>query len=188
MPSWSVEKVLRLLQTPKYSSDSCDLFNLLKKALFLTALATGNRVSEIGAMWLPLRAENSQLRIPVKPGFLYKNQRVGRSPPDIIIKSLPENRSLCPVTALNLYIGRDRRSSGPLFVNSKSKRPIKAPSVSSIICNLIEEADPGQMPKAHDLRKKAASLAWARGLKVQEITNRAFWSSSDVFISRQMYQ
>ena len=190
IPSWSVQKVLDLLKEKSYDSDSCVLYNLLKKSVFLVALATANRVSEMAAMWLPFSkniSENS-LQIPIKPGFLFKNQRLGRNPPNIVVASLTDgNNQWCPVKTLETYLRRSGRSRGPLFCNSKTNNPLKASTISHLLCSLINEADPGCFPKAHDVRKAATSLAWTRGLRMDEITKRAFWTSSNVFIDRYLH-
>ena len=187
LPAWSVDKVLNLLSTPHFASESCSLFNLLRKALFLVALASGNRVSEISAMWLPLHRNLEGIRIPVKPGFIFKNQRAGRAPPEIFIRSLVEGpEELCPVKALEVYLQREGRSRGALFVNSNSKAQLLPATVSHTLCGLIEEGDPGKVPRGHDVRKAATSIAWTRGLKSQDIISRAFWASSSTFIRRYL--
>ena len=50
--TWSLDRVLTLLETDKYDNQEAlpMPYNLLKKAIFLTALASGNRVSEIAAI------------------------------------------------------------------------------------------------------------------------------------------
>ena len=52
-PSWSLEKVLSLLQSPRFTLDPSPSDCFLK-TLFLVALATGHRVSQLAAL---LRAE-----------------------------------------------------------------------------------------------------------------------------------
>ena len=189
LPSWSVQEVLTLLGSPSYLLDSCSAYNLLKKTVFLVALATGNRVSEVAAMHLPLFFNDNEntVQIPVKPGFLYKNQRAGRSPPNIIVKGLSGGpREWCPLLALKMYIHKCGVYSGPLFRNSRSMCPLRPQTISRLLCGVIEEAVPDCIPKAHDVRKAAASLAWTRGLKMEEITQRAFWSSSNTFIDHYL--
>ena len=185
LPSWSVQEVLDLLKSSEFDNKRCSKLQMLKKALFLTALATGNRVSEIAAMFLPLKRDDKDgsLQIPVRPGFLYKNQRLGRTPPNIIIMPLKKGpKSICPVATLKAYIFRTKASRGHIFRNSETNNPLRPQTVSSLLCSLIEEANPGSVPKGHDTRKQAASLAWTRGLSVKEIISRAFWKDSNVFV------
>ena len=47
-PSWDLDKVLKLLRGPPFEPlDSIDLKHLTQKCLFLVALATAKRVSEL---------------------------------------------------------------------------------------------------------------------------------------------
>ena len=62
----------------------------------------------------------------------------------------------------------------------------QTPSIAKLLCELIDEADPGTLPKAHDVRKTTASLAGARGLQPSEIIQRTFWSSSNTFIDKYL--
>ena len=129
----------------------------------------------------------SSIRIPVAPGFLYKNQREGRTPPPIEIVPLGLNEaSLCPVKNLATYLRMSVQDRGPLFLNSKSGRPLHKSSISKLICQVIEEADPGKMPQVHDVRRISTSIAWSRGLDPAEIAKRAFWRSSSIFIYRYL--
>ena len=73
-----------------------------------------------------------------------------------------------------------------LFINSKTGAPLRSTTISKLIVGLINEACPDVLPHAHDVRKVAASLAWARGVSPEEIVKAAFWSSSSVFISRYL--
>ena len=189
MPSWSVQNVLNLLKSRTYNNRACSLYFLLKKTVFLTALATGNRVSEIAAMYLPWNWDhgNEELQIPVKPGFLYKNQRAGRCPPNIKIKSFMGGaKSICPVSTLKAYVTRSKGKRGPLFRNSSNGNQLRPCTISKILCSVIEEAQPGCVPKAHDVRKAATSIAWTRGLEVKDIISRSFWSNSNTFIDRYL--
>ena len=106
--------------------------------------------------------------LPVQAGFRYKNQRFGRCPPDISIKSLVRgSNQICPVKTLIAYKRRTNIKEGKLLVNSRSTRPLHPSSIPHFICHLINEADPGKFPRAHDVRKTPASLAWLRGLRVK---------------------
>ena len=117
--------------------------------------------------------------IAIRPGFLYKNQLLGRSPPDIVINPLVGcPQELCPVKALASYLSMSPDSRGSLFRNSSTERPLLPASIAKLICSIIGETNPNCLPRSHDVRKMATSLAWTRGLKVEEITSRAFWSSS----------
>ena len=99
------------------------------KALFLTALATGNRVSEIAALSrvsIVVTPRRAQVTLPVRPGFLYKNQSFARTPSNIVLKALKngaKHHRLCPVDALLrwLEVSQDWGSDS-VFLNPFSKK------------------------------------------------------------------
>ena len=185
IPEWDVDKVLSLLMTPKYCSTSAKPLDLLRKTVFLLALATGNRVSELAAIDASaIRVgRDGKVTLPVDPTFRYKNERENRTPPDICLVPLVNgNPELCPVKTLLAYKERLEISAGKLLVNTRTKSPLKPSSISMLLCSLINEADPNKFPKGHDVRKVAASLAWTRGLPIDEIVRRCFWSTSSIFI------
>ena len=186
IPSWDLVKVLNFLESWDDNRE-ISTFQLLQKAIFLTALASANRTAELAALdRSSMRWNQEGVTMAVKPGFLYKNQREGKFPPDIKIRNLPENQKLCPVRALQKYLERIPGNDGPVFRNSKSGASLTAASISSILCRVIEEADPGRLPRGHDLRRVATSLAWVRGLSPNEVCQRAFWASSSAFVSRYL--
>ena len=181
IPSWSLDKVLTLLKTPKFEN-SPEPFDLLRKTLFLIALASGNRASELANLDpTSMRTTESSITIAVRPGFLFKNQRQGRNPPNIIIRKFQEDEKICPVTWLKKY-QRLTNNKVKLFTNTRTKRPLTAGSIASCLCSLIDEADPGKFPRGHDLRKFSTSLAWVRGVPTEEICKAAFWRSSTTFV------
>ena len=73
-----------------------------------------------------------------------------------------------------------------LFRNPKTGKPLAKSSLAFRICKVIDLADPGKLPKCHDVRKTAVSLAWVRGLSCAEVVSRAFWKSAHVFIIRYL--
>ena len=123
VPSWSLDKVLELLKTRKYNTESAKSLDLLRKVIFLLALASGNRVSELAAIDASaMRVEENAriIHLPVQAGFRFKNKRLGRCPPDISIKSLVRGSSeLCPVKTLIAYKRRMNIKEGKLLVNSR---------------------------------------------------------------------
>lgn len=193
-PKWSLTKVLDLLSSPRYQKNPSPQLTF-EKALFLTALATANRASELAALHLPavtFSANASKVTLPTKPGFLFKNQRPNRSPPKIVMRALrsPNNDHLpwCPVASLKLWLtARPPSESDRVFIDPASAKPLNAGRVAVWLCRIIKKADPTAIPKGHDLRKVATSLAWARGLEVQELIDAAFWSSPNVFTQHYLH-
>ena len=97
-----------------------------------------------------------------------------------------EPQELCPVKTLAKYVKGTKTTTGQLFLNSKTGKPIHKSTVVKLICDVIEEADPGKLPQVHDVRRVTTSLAWTRGLEPSEIARRAFWRSSNIFIERYL--
>ena len=194
MPQWSLTPILKRLSSDEYNVSSCSLDKLLQKTLFLVSLATGNRGSEIAAIkrnTVSWRKNCSEVVLPVKLGFVFKNQRYNKAPPNISFTRLSETEkehSLCPIYSLKQYIERtkDIAKDGALFVNPYNGKNLQRPSISLWICRLIEEVCPGSVPKGHDMRKQATSLAWVRGIAPDEIIKSAFWTSSNVFIKHYL--
>ena len=192
---WDLSKVLDLLSTDRFNNETAVIADLLMKTLFLIALTSGNMVSELSAISrnsISFRDSTFTALMAVKRGFLYKNQRLNRSPPNICINPLNPDGTphiLCPLSAMKAYLGRTSESSctDSFFVHPTTDKALQGPSISLWLCKLIEMASPGSFTKAHDIRKCSASLAWVRGVSPDEITKSAFWVTSSTFISRWLY-
>ena len=184
---WDLNKVLQFLRQPRFRSATASEEDLLYKCLVLVALATGNRGAELAAFSRDgiSHRQDGSMCIPVRPGFLYKNQTADRSPPPILFRSLPRN-ALCPVANLRKYLTVSSTSQGPLFLHPSTRRPLHRGQIAFRVCKLIREADPTGIPQMHDLRRAAASIAWTRGVPPDQIVKSAFWSSSNVFIKRYL--
>ena len=190
IPSWDINKVLDLLQKPKYNKNPPEAFCQLKKTLFLVAMATGNRVSELANVsrnGLGSLRPDQIVKLCVLPGFLYKNQRLNRTPPNIEVHPLlSEPLAICPVVNLIRFLKVSPLNRGALFVNTKSNASLHPSSIARLLCELINEADPGTFPQAHDVRRVVTSIAWTRGLDPGEIAKRTFWRSTSIFIERYL--
>jgi len=184
---WDLCKVLRLLRSTRFNSPNITLEDLLSKTLFLTALATGNRVSEIAAFSREgcTQRQDGSMVLAIRPGFLYKNQTAARTPPPVIVKPLGKNK-LCPIRTLKQYLSVTDQSNGRLFIHPTTSRALSRGQISFRICKLIKQADPNGIPQMHDLRRAAASIAWSRGISPEQIVKNAFWSTAGLFIRRYL--
>ena len=194
IPAWNPNKVLSMLEQPEFLNHRATPHRLLMKTLFLVALATGNRVSEItaftrvGSKILP---GSKKAIIAVRPGFLYKNQTLDRSPPNIVIKALlDQNLSpnrLCPVDSLRCWLAlSDTWGVDAIFVNPKSHKKMNRGAVSQLLVTTINRSQPGVLAKAHDVRKVSATFAWARGVPPHQIIQTMFWKSTSVFLDKYL--
>ena len=181
-PAWSLNSVLNLLVTQNFAA-SIPL--LLEKALFLTALACGPRVSELHALRRGqfISRQGHSLVLRPDPSFLAKNEDPLHRRSPIIIRALEgQENSLCPVKSLENYLEATSSSShGPLFRN-QTGGPLSKGNIRVTLARLIRKAQPQSFPRTHDLRKMAASLAFFGEMSFSEIAEFTGWSSQRVFL------
>ena len=157
-PLWDLPKVLRALTTLPYEPISnATLRDLTKKTMFLLALASGERRSEMAALVADARhlqfadGHTSVTLIPALT-FRSKTQSAGRACDPWTIPSLSvlvgkeDDRLLCPVRALRWYLERtktdDRRgANSQLFLPLDPSVATTTPNmVSRLLCNVIFRA------------------------------------------------
>ena len=121
IPSWNLSLVLhQLTKVPFEPLKEASLKHLTFKTVFLLALGSGKRRSEIHA-WLHKNIRHqsgwSKVSLYPSPSFLSKNQLAKEGPysvapvvipalASILDKSLKGDRFLCPVRALRYYLDR----------------------------------------------------------------------------------
>lgn len=185
VPRWSIDTALNTFQSSRFCLQSACLEDLFLKTIFLTTLASGNRASELAATIREgIQYEQSSVTIPVAPSFLFKNQSIKNpNPPPIVFPSLPSNRELCPVSFLSKYLEKTQEfpHQGSIFIHPKTHRPLKAGRLSYWLSKAIATGDPIG-GSGHDLRKLGHSLAFTRGLDLNQIVKNGSWQSANVFI------
>jgi site-specific recombinase XerD len=194
VPEWSLAKVLNLLGSETYLK-SKEVIILLQRALFLVALATANRVSELAHLYRPgvaFSEHKNKVNLPVDTDFLYKNQRPNRTPQAISVKALKDKEGkrmqLCPVKALDKYLQATNHHNSPrVFLNPVTGRPLTAGTVAVNLVRLIKTVNPNIGVQAHDVRKVSTSLAWARGLDLDDLIKAANWSSTGIFLRHYLH-
>ena len=114
-PSWDLLKVLEFLKCPVFEPlNQVSLRDLTRKTLFLTALASAKRVSELQALSRTVSFSSSAAAVSYVPEFLAKTESAVRPlPRTFAIQSLsdfaaglPDEMLLCPVRALSEYVAR----------------------------------------------------------------------------------
>ena len=191
IPQWSIDRALETFSSQPFATPTATLHNLFLKTLFLTALASGNRVSELAAITRTgLLISNDKVILPTKPGFLFKNQTARHPlPPDITFPSLGRAHTLCPATALRCYIAKTENlpHNDSLFVHPTSGKPLVAGRLSYWLANAIKTGDPNAIrPAGHDIRKCGHSIAHFRQVDPADILRQGFWHSPHVFIHRYL--
>ena len=105
------------------------------------------------------------------------------------VESLPDELSLCPVRALQIYLRRTSTLSPcprSLFVSPRS--PSKK-GLSFFLHSVISLSFPASSPpppsssRAHSIRAISTSAAFSRNVPLASILATATWSSSTVFTS-----
>ena len=211
LPAWDLSLVLQALtKSPFEPMSQAEPKFLTWKTVFLIALASGRRRSEIHAFTYKGCSHSrgwSQAILKSDPSFLAKNQLASQGSSvfaEVKIPSLSsslgqddkEDRSLCPVRALRHYLSRTsdlRQGRSLLFVSLlKSKEgDISAQTISNWIKNLIhyilsncstENASLHSI-RAHDVRAQAASWSFRGGVPLLDIMKACTWKNHSTFTS-----
>ena len=153
IPRWNLSLVLhQLTKAPFEPLKEASLKHLTFKTVFLLALGSGKRRSEIHA-WLHKNIRHqsdwSKVSLYPSPSFLSKNQLAKEGPGSVatvvipalapsLDRSLKGDRSLCPVRALRYYLDRTsdlRQNKELVFVSFKKgfDKDISPATISSWI-------------------------------------------------------
>ena len=209
IPSWNLSLVLnQLTKAPFEPLKEASLKHLTFKTVFLLALGSGKRRSEIHA-WLHKNIRHqsdwSKVSFYPSPSFLSKNQLAKEGPDSVapvvipalapsLDRSLKGDRSLCPVRALRYYLDRTadlRQNKELVFVSFKKgfDKDISPATISSwikqtvVLCYELsdQEALTFHQVKAHDVRAFAASKAFQSGISLDQILSACHWKSHNTF-------
>ena len=209
IPSWNLSLVLhQLTKAPFEPLREASLKHLTFKTVFLLALGSGKRRSEIHA-WqhknIRHQSDWSKVSLIPSPSFLSKNQLAKEGPESVapvvipalaptLDRSLKSDRSLCPVRALRYYLDRTsdlRQHKELVFVSFKKgfDKDISPATISSwikqtvILCYELsdQQAHTLHQVKAHDVRAFAASKAFQSGVSLEQILSACHWKSHNTF-------
>ena len=183
VPSWSLDNALKALARKRIKSN--DKLSRFKKALFLVACASSNRASELAAIHRSrIEIRQNAALLPVRPGFLFKNQAQFHSPSLMDIPDLPGS-ALCPVKALKEYLAdtSDSLESG-LFLHPSSGKTLNAGRLAYFLAKAIDWLVPEALGKAHDTRKLSTSKAFCAGISAHQLVSAGSWRSTNTFAKR----
>ena len=209
IPSWNLSLVLhQLTRAPFEPLREASLKHLTFKTVFLLALGSGKRRSEIHA-WqhknIRHQSDWSKVSLFPSPSFLSKNQLAKEGPESVapvviparaptLDKSLKSDRSLCPVRALRYYLDRTsdlRQHKELVFVSFKKgfDKDIFPATISSwikqtvILCYELSDhqAHTLHQVKVHDVRAFASSKAFQLGFSLEQILSACHWKSHNTF-------
>ena len=197
-PSWNIQIVLKYLRGPQFEPPhKATLRNMSIKALFLLAVASGRRCSELHALTVGggIVFSNAGATLYFAPGFLAKNELSSFSASPIFIPYLNKGKGRaqrlnCPVRALLWYVHRTRLIRGSeisLFISSKRphKRVAKTTLANWLVDVIIKSkaVKDDQLPRAHSVRALSSSCAAAKGISVADIVQTVSWRTSTTFVT-----
>ena len=153
-PSWDLVKTLDYLKRPMFEPlDKANWRQLMKKTLFLVALATAKRIGELQAVSASILLQNEDVLLSYIPELAAKTETLKNPlPRSFLLKSLTsreggpnsEELLLCPVRAIKIYIQRSEALTNrprSLFVSPRDrKRPILKNTITFFLREMIAEA------------------------------------------------
>ena len=200
-PPWDLDKVLEFLSGPPFEPLArASFLDKTKKALFLLAMATAKRVSELQALSFSVSFQGEDLVLYYDPFFRAKTESVTNPlPRSVVVLSLSDfagnlpERLHCPVRAIK-YLRKAARSASfipsRLFVSPKNpKRSMSKNAMSFYLRQLIVDSgavSSTRPPRAHDIRGIATSLNYYSNLSLTSLMQVATWKSKRVFASRYL--
>ena len=126
--------------------------------------------------------------LPVDPSFLFKMQSFTRpSLPPISFLLLGNINTLCPWRNLQLYLASTSPPawSNTIFLHPTSNVPLQS-GAYWLSKAIVLGAGKTRGAYGHDIRKIAFSLAFTRGVPVEDIIDSAFWHSPHVFVRKYL--
>ena len=200
-PPWDLDKVLQFLSGPPFEPLArASFLDKTKKALFLLAMATAKRVSELQALSFSVSFQGEDLVLYYDPFFRAKTESVANPlPHSIIVPSLSDfagdlpERVHCPVRAIR-YLRKAARSASfipsRLFISPRNpERAMSKNAMSFYLRQLIVDSgavSSARPPRAHDIRGIATPLNYYSNLSLSNLMQVATWRSNRVFASRYL--
>ena len=209
-PTWDLALVLHALHGPPFEPlAQAPLWALTYKSVFLTALATAKRRSELHAFSYKIQHKEDWSSITLQPDplFVAKTEKAGRPETRLqevhlralapfVGPDLPTDANNCVVRALKIYLARSRdfrKGQKRLFISYKPghSEEIKPATISSWIVKTIryvydhcpEDSARLFKAKAHDLRAFATSWNALQKVSLPDILRAAQWRSHNTFTS-----
>ncbi|XP_068110248.1 uncharacterized protein [Hyperolius riggenbachi] len=201
-PQWDLPTVLRGLAKPPFVPlEQCNLTNLTLKIVFLVAIASARRVSEIQALgWLPPYLHFFPDRVTLRPvpQFIPKvatNFHFAQewNLPVFIDKEseTPSAWNIPEILKQYVEITKPLRKSDRLFIIPEGYRRGQAASIRTIATWLVRvirsaysimEGTAPTKVTAHSTRSISASWAAQAGVSAEVICRAANWASANTFV------
>ena len=200
-PTWDLLRTLKALKEPPYEPlKLADNRSLLKKTLFLVALATAKRVGELQAISATVASSTEGLELAYLPEFVAKTETANNPiPRSFSLTKLkdpqaldPDHRLLCPVRALKIYLKRMEsieHRPRQLFVALKDRsRPASKNAISFFLRETIAQANAfsSDQCEAHDVRGVSSSFSFWKNWSTTKILESTRWRSNNVFVNHYL--
>ena len=205
IPCWNISFVLATLADTRFANSTLSDKVLTAKAIFLTALASGDRRSALAALdfnSLDLTSHNLTVNYDIKfiPKSYFVKKNITRIEPLTIPKITSSNfLSVCPVHTLVDYVGILNRyrtnNQTSLFISHVQSKTtnITPQSIAFYITFLVkwcyEQSNivfPGC--RSHDVRKVAASLRALSVGSLNDVLEAGNWAQPMTFIKHYFIQ
>lgn len=208
-PAWDLAYVLFALTQPPFEPlKSIPLKNLTHKAVFLLTLASACRRGEIHALQKNVKFSQDWARMTLfpSPDFISKTQftvNKGKPMDPVVVEALAphlgpnleEDKCLCPVRCLKVYLARTRelRTNKKLLFVSWEERysaDIKKNTITGwmrdFLVNIFKSNNSNAALLAkrpvHEIRAMASSLAFYGSVGLDDVVQACTWSSQSTFI------
>ena len=208
VPQWDLGIVLSALRKPPY----CPLPDKMKdrdaflrlitlRTVFLVAITSARRASEVHALLDPPDFGDQQVQVFTDPNFIMKiNTKGWHADRPIVLPGMageddPDLRKLCVRKALLDYSNatlqfRGGSGASQLFLcygKAKRGQPVSKVRISEWLKMVVKDAyarlglPPPTRVKGHDTRKQSTSWAVEAGVDPQKICDAATWKCDSTF-------
>ena len=213
-PAWDLGLVMKvLLQAPFEPMQMADIKFVTWKTAFLVLLATGSRRGEVHAFdYSKVRPGRRWTNIILEPHaeFVAKTE-LRKSGASVLLPvnipalgpvldpCLEEEKGLCPVRALKVYLERTkglREGKKLLFVSYKAGHSgdIHKNTLSSWVRKLLvlayskapDDVIKLSSARTHEVRALASSLAFKGSIELEEVLRACTWKNANTFTSHYL--
>ena len=182
--TWDPNKVLDYLET--LSTETISLKLLTLKLVALLAICSGQRVQTICS----IKTSNIVYGIPIqiKITGILKTTSITRVNPLIILPPY-QNKNICPVKVLSVYIERTkpfRNGVDQLFISfSSPHKSVTSQTISRWLCEVLKLSGiDTNIYTAHSYRHSSTSKVEAKGVHIDTIMSRIGWSQKSKTFAR----
>ena len=213
-PAWDLSLVLKfLLKAPFEPMQMADMKYVTWKTTFLVLLATGSRRGEVHALdYSKVRPDQNWTSVVLEPHASFVGKTELRKSGASVLSPVripalgplvgpghEEDRGLCPVRALKIYLNRTKDLRGDkklLLVSYKAghKGDIHKNTVSSWIRKLLvfcyskapEDVIQMSSSRTHEVRALASSMAFRGSIELEEVLRACTWKNANTFTTHYL--